>query len=57
MKEKEDSLKTCKILSEKEIAILKQKKDFLDVQLKDTKNQLEESRKNHENTIEAMEGK
>lgn len=56
-KTNEESLKNQLIKAEKEIAVLKQNNEFLDIQVKDLNTQLDEQKRNHENIIATLESK
>ena len=53
----DEQIKTQKVKVEKEEAIKKQNKEFLELQLIEVKKQLEESRKAHETIVKAMDTK
>ena len=57
LRETEDTLKNARSRWDKESAIQKQKQDFLEVQLKELRNQLDETRKTHESMVKAIQSK
>ncbi len=57
LKSMDEQTKAQKVKWEKEEAVHKQKQEFYEVQLAETKKQLEESRKSHETMIKALESK
>lgn len=54
-REKEDRIKSTKLKSDKEKAVLQQKIDFLEVQISELKSQLEKSRRDHDKILETFE--
>ena len=57
LRETEETLKSARARWDKESAIQKQKQDFLEVQLKELRNQLDETRKTHESMVKAIQSK
>lgn len=57
VREKDDELKSLKNMFDKEMAIFKQKVEFKEVQNQQLKSQLDESRKNHDNMVKAIENR